>query len=124
VPSYLVETYLSRTRAVEGADRERRADAAARELTESGTPVRFACSINVPADETCFFVLEAPSLPAAERAAQVAGLDPVRVVEAITSAAQGTTSCRPWATQGPASGSSQQLLPRHQAVTAPGKDHP
>ena len=85
MPSYLVETYLSRTRADERAARERRVEASARELTECGTPVRFACSINVPGDETCFFVLEAPSLPAAERAAQVAGLDPVRVVEAITS---------------------------------------
>lgn len=85
MPSYLVETYLSRTRAVERADRERRADAAARELTESGIPVRFVCSIDVPGDETCFVVVEAPSLPAAEHAAQVAGLDPVRVVEAVTS---------------------------------------
>lgn len=89
MPSYLVETYLSRTRAVERADRERKADTAARELTESGTPVRFACSITVPGDETCFFVLEAPTLHVAERAAQAAGLDPVRVVEAITSADGG-----------------------------------
>ena len=87
MPSYLVETYLSRTRADERAARERRADAAARELTESGTPVRFACSINVPADETCYFVLEAPTLLVAERVALAAGLDPVRVVEAFTSAA-------------------------------------
>ena len=85
MPSYLVETYLSRTRAVERADRERKADAAARELTDAGTPVRFACSINVPADETCYFVLEAPGLLDAERAARAAGLDPVRVVEAVTS---------------------------------------
>jgi hypothetical protein len=89
VPSFLVETYLSRTRADERAARERRADASARELTAAGTPVRFACSINVPGDETCYFVLEAPTLLVAERAAQAAGLDPVRVVEAFTSGAAG-----------------------------------
>ncbi|HTE72556.1 MAG TPA: hypothetical protein VK640_05065 [Actinomycetes bacterium] len=89
MPSYLVETYLSRTRADERAAREQRVDASAGELTESGTPVRFACSINVPGDETCYFVLEAPTLLDAERAARAAGLDPVRVVEAVTSGAGG-----------------------------------
>ena len=89
MPSYLVETYLSRTRADERADRARRADASARELTESGTPVRLACSITVPGDETCYFVLEAPTLGVAEHAARAAGLDPVRVVEAFTSGAAG-----------------------------------
>ena len=89
MPSYLVETYLSRTRADERAARERQADASARALTASGTPVRLTCSINVPGDETCYFVIEAPTLLVAEHAARAAGLDPVRVVEAFTSAAAG-----------------------------------
>ena len=85
MPSYLVETYLSRSRAGERDARERRARSAAREMTEQGTPVRFESSINVPEDEICFFVFEALSGSTAALAAQAAGLDPFRVVEAMTS---------------------------------------
>jgi hypothetical protein len=85
VPSYLVETYLARGSAGERTSRERRARSAAEELTRKRTRVRFAHSIHVPEDETCFFVFEAPSSTDAALAAQLAGLDPIRVVEAISS---------------------------------------
>jgi hypothetical protein len=71
MPSYLVETYLAR----EGAASVRSAAA----------KLRCAQSIYVPEDETCFFVVEAPSQSDAALAAQRAGLAPVRVVEAVAS---------------------------------------
>jgi hypothetical protein len=88
VPSYLVETYLARGRAGERTARERRARSAAEELTRERTRVRFEHSIHVPEDEISFFVFDAPSGREAALAAQRAGLDPIRVVEAISSAAE------------------------------------
>jgi hypothetical protein len=85
VPSYLVETYLARSRAGERAARERRARSTAKELTDGCTPVRFDRSIYVPEDEICFFVFDAPSGRDVVLAAERAELDPIRVVEAISS---------------------------------------
>jgi hypothetical protein len=84
VPSYLVETYLARGQAV----REQRAQSAAEELTQESTRVRFDRSIHVPEDEICFYVFDAPSGRDAAVAAQRAGLDPLRVVEAVSSPKQ------------------------------------
>jgi hypothetical protein len=47
--------------------------------------VRFDRSIYVPEDEICFFVFEAASGRDAVLAAQRAELDPIRVVEAVSS---------------------------------------
>jgi hypothetical protein len=85
VPSYLVETYLARGRAGERAARERRARSTAKELTDGCTHVRFDRSIYVPEDEICFFVFDAPSGRDAALAAERAELDPIRVVEAVSS---------------------------------------
>jgi hypothetical protein len=85
VPSFLIETYLARGHAGERAAREQRARSAAAELTHERARVRFERSIHVPEDEICFFVFDAPSGRAAALVAQLAGLDPVRVVEAISS---------------------------------------
>jgi len=85
VPSYLVETYLARGQAGERTARERRARSAAEELTRERTRVRFEHSIHVPEDEICFFVFDAPSGREAALAAQRAGLDSFRVVEAVSS---------------------------------------
>jgi hypothetical protein len=85
MPSYLVETYLARGGAGERATRERRARSAAEELTRQGTRVRFDRSIHVPEDELCFFLLDAPSSKDALLAAERAELDPLRVVEAVSS---------------------------------------
>lgn len=80
-----METYLARGRAGERSARERRARLAAEELTEGSTRVRFDRSIHVPEDEICFFIFDAPSGRDAALAAQRAELDPIRVVEAISS---------------------------------------
>jgi hypothetical protein len=85
MPSYLVETYLARRQTGERAALERRARSAADELTRGRIRVRFARSIHVPEDEICFFVFEAPSSLDAALAAQRAGLDALRVVEAVSS---------------------------------------
>jgi hypothetical protein len=85
VPSYLVETYLARGDAGERAAREQRARSAAEALTRVGTRVRFEASIHVPEDEICFFTFDAPSGREAALVAQRAGLEPLRVVEAVSS---------------------------------------
>jgi hypothetical protein len=89
VPSYLVETYLARSDARERLTRERRARSAAEELTREGTSVRFDRVIHVPGDEMSFFVFEAPSGRDAALAAERAGLDAFRVVEAVSSREEG-----------------------------------
>ena len=94
MPSYLVETYLARRRAGERAALERRACSAAEELTRERTGVRFEGSIHVPEDEICFFVFDAPSGREAALAAQRAGLEPIRVVEAVSSAEGGEMKSR------------------------------
>jgi hypothetical protein len=85
MPSYLVETYLARSPTEERTARERRAHSVAEELTRSGTRVRFDGAIHVPEDEICFFVFDASSDRAAALAAERAGLDAVRIVEAVRS---------------------------------------
>ena len=85
MPSYLVETFLPRGGAGERTARERRARSAAEELTQSGMGVRFDHTIHVPEDEICFFVFDAPSSRDAVLVAVRAALDPIRVVQAISS---------------------------------------
>ena len=85
MPSYLVETYLARGSAGERTARERRARLSAEELTREGTRVRFEGSTYVPEDELCFFTFDAPSGREAALVARRAGLDAVRVVEALSS---------------------------------------
>jgi hypothetical protein len=85
MPSYLVETYLARGQAGQLAVREQRARSAAEELTHGRRRVCFDRSIHVPEDEICFFVFDAPSGRDAQLAAERAELDPIRVVEAVSS---------------------------------------
>ncbi len=85
MPSYLVETYLARGASGERAARERRASAAAEERTREGASVRFERSTYVPEDEICFFTFEAASGSEAALVAHRAGLEPLRVVEALSS---------------------------------------
>ena len=85
MPTYIVETYLARGQAAERAARDGQARSAAEEVTRGGMRVRFDRSIHVPEDEICFFVFDAPSGQDAALVAQRAGLDPIRVVEALSS---------------------------------------
>jgi len=54
-------------------------------MTREGTRVCFERSIHVPEDEICFFAFAAASGRDAVVAAELAGLEPLRVVEAISS---------------------------------------
>jgi hypothetical protein len=85
VPSYLVETYLPRGSASERAAREERARSVVKELAREGTRARFIGSTYVPEDEMCFYTFDAPSSRDAALLAQRAGLEAVRVVEAVSS---------------------------------------
>jgi hypothetical protein len=85
MPSYLVETYLASCRTETRTAAEARARSAAAELTRDGIRVGFDEAIHVPEDETCFFVFVAGSAAEAARVARLAELDPVRIVEAVTS---------------------------------------
>jgi len=85
VPSYLVEMFLPRGAAGERETLDRRARSAAEAMTREGTRVAFAGSIHVPGDEICFFTFVAATGREALLVAQRAGLQPLRVVEAIPS---------------------------------------
>ena len=85
MPSFLVEIYLARSHAGERTARERQVRRAAEELSTKRTPIRFEGSIHVIEDELCFFLFDAPSARAAALAAERAGLEPLRVVEAVSS---------------------------------------
>jgi hypothetical protein len=85
MPSYLVETFLARGAAGERQARERRARSAAEQMTRERTRVCFERSIHVPEDEICFFAFAAASASDVVVAAERAGLEPLRVVEAISS---------------------------------------
>jgi hypothetical protein len=82
---YLVETYLARGATAERVAQEQRARSAANELASEAKGVRFDRAIHVPEDEICFFVFDASSSRDAALVAERAGLDPVRIVEAISS---------------------------------------
>jgi hypothetical protein len=81
VKQFLVEVFTPRASAGKLAAAERRATVAARRLPDA--QVRFVRLTYIPDDEICFFVFDAPSVHDAALVAQHAGLDPIRVVEAV-----------------------------------------
>lgn len=82
---FLVEVFTPRPSAGELAAAERRARLAARRLSSPDGEVRYVRATYVPEDELCFYVFDAPSGRHAALVAQRAGLDPIRVVEAVSS---------------------------------------
>ena len=82
---FLIEVFTPRTNAGELTTAECRARLAARRLSGADGEVRYVRATYVPEDETCFFVFDAPSGRHAALVAQQAGLDPIRVVEAVSS---------------------------------------
>jgi hypothetical protein len=82
---YVVETALPAEAAGQCSAREWRARSAAGELRRQGVRVRFDRVIRVPEDGLCLFVFEGASEHEAARAAELARLDPFRVVEAVQS---------------------------------------
>ena len=87
MPSYLIESYLPRSRSGELralVDRLRRATES---LTAEGTRVRHLRSTFVPDDELCLHLLEADSAAMVGEASRRAAIEPARVLQAVPVAA-------------------------------------
>ena len=83
MPSYLIESYLPRSRSGElraVVDRLRRATES---LTAEGRRVRHLRSTFLPNDEMCLHLLEAESAAMAGEASRRAAIEPARVVPAL-----------------------------------------
>ena len=78
---FLVELYVSLSERDGVRRRAEQARRAAVELTAAGTPVRLVRSIFVPEDETCLFLVEAPSLDAVRETARRASFGLAHVAE-------------------------------------------
>ena len=83
MPSYLVESYLSRKRATELATTTNRARQAAEAMCEDGIPVRHVRATFLAEDEVCLHLFEAPSAEAAGEASRRAAIAYDRIVEAV-----------------------------------------
>ena len=81
---FLVEVFTPRVAADELASAERRAEVAAAQLSGADVGVRYVRATYIPEDEICFFVFDAPTGRDAALAAQRAGLEPFRVVQALS----------------------------------------
>jgi hypothetical protein len=82
---FLVEVFTPHATAGELAAADRRAMSAAQRLSGPDLDVRYVRATYIPEDEICLFVFDAPSGPDAALVAQRAGLEPIRVVEAVSS---------------------------------------
>ena len=89
MPTYLVESYMPRSRAADARAAGRRAKAAAEDLSREGTRVRYLRTTFLPDDETCFHFLDAASAAAVEDVSRRAQLGRVRVVRALDPARPG-----------------------------------
>jgi hypothetical protein len=81
MPEFLAETYTPRLAPARRASDVARAAAHA---SGPGAPVRFLGAINVPGEETCFWLYQAPTAAAVRAAMAAAGLDPERITPAVT----------------------------------------
>ncbi len=84
MPSYLIESYLPRSRSGDlpaMVDRLRRATES---LTAEGTRVRHVRSTFLPNDELCLHMLEAESAAMVSEASRRAAIEPARVVQALS----------------------------------------
>jgi len=91
VPTYLVETYMPRSRAQEAHTAGSRARSAAEELSREGMHVRYVRTTFLPDDETCFHLFDAVSADAVEEVSRRANLGRVRVVPAVDASAPART---------------------------------
>ena len=84
MPEFLAETYAPRD--APGADARRAAEiaAAAGQASQPGARVRLLGAVVVPAEETCFWLYQAPSAAAVRAAMTLARLRPQRITAAIS----------------------------------------
>ena len=83
MPSYLIESYLPRSRSGELPAVVGRLRGAAEALTAEGASVRHLRTTFLPGDESCLHLLEAESAAIAGEASRRAEIEPARVVQAL-----------------------------------------
>ena len=91
MPSYLIESYLPRSRSAELPAVVERLRTATDSLTAEGAPVRHLRSTFVPGDELCLHLFEAESAATVGEASRRAAIEPARVVQAVSEAPGGAT---------------------------------
>jgi hypothetical protein len=91
MPSYLIESYLPRSRSGELAAVVERLRLATDSLTAEGAPVRHLRSTFIPGDELCLHLFEAESATTVGEASRRAAIEPARVVQAVSDAPGGAT---------------------------------
>jgi hypothetical protein len=89
MPSYLIESYLPRTRTGELPAVVSRLRRATESLTAEGTRAHYLRTTFLPGDELCLHLLEADSAATASEASRRAAIEPARVIEAESVAAPG-----------------------------------
>ena len=82
MPEFLAETYSPRDGL--GAPAPGDVARAAEQASGPGAPVCFLGAIAVPAEETCFWLYQAPAADAVRAAMAAAGLRPERITPAVT----------------------------------------
>jgi hypothetical protein len=90
MPEYLLELYVSPADAYLAAGDGRSIREAAEELTRRGTHVRYHRSIFVPAEETCFVLLEADSIQQIHETTRLANVRCDRINGAVSHPAAST----------------------------------
>ena len=83
MPSYLIESYLPRSRAGELPATVSRLRRATESLTAEGAQVRHLRTTFLPNDELCLHLLEAESAATVGEASRRAAIEPARVVQAL-----------------------------------------
>jgi hypothetical protein len=84
MPEFLAETYTPRDAAGGAGPRAGDLARAAAHASGPGAPVSFLGAIAVPAEETCFYLYQAPAADAVRAAMTAAGLRPERITPAVT----------------------------------------
>ena len=84
MPEFLAETYTPREGLGSAAPRAGDIARAAAQASQPGAPVCFLGAIAVPAEETCFWLYQAPAADAVRAAMTAAGLRPERIAPAVT----------------------------------------
>jgi hypothetical protein len=95
MPSYLIESYLPRTRSGELAAEVGRLRRATETLTAEGERVRHLRSTFLPDDELCLHLLEAESAATVGEASRRAAIKPARVMQAVSVAPTEATGGTP-----------------------------
>ena len=84
MPEFLAETYTPRDAPGSAAPRAGDLARAAAHASGPGAPVRFLGAIAIRAEETCFWLYQAPTAAAVGAAMAAAGLRPERITPAVT----------------------------------------